>query len=339
VSNSVMGCCKAVWFPEMCMANCVSECIVFPASVCSMDIRQRKGVLAVDRVDRLDEPKEHVHIDRVVRQGPLQGAVTFVGLLVPLIALRAMIWPDSPADFWRCFPLAMRSISGPIAECLLIVFKRHHAVAGRERWLSYTLNALLTFTALAIIPFIATSSLRMDLKPCVLWLIVVGIATGAFFSGVDSFWPKMCYRLGWIESIVPPSSLSNDEDIGWNPYNDVGVHQSRIFGHFFLTVRFINLVLIVPLAEELFFRDYLFEKFGSGIFIPVLGTAFLWSCCNMHYKGEWFLRFALGVALQALVLGKPVSCGLVPSVAAQATRNLVASALAIRFRRWYRWNI
>jgi membrane protease YdiL (CAAX protease family) len=312
-----------------------------PPRNCSMvDLRQRKGPLAVDRVDRLDEPKEHVHINRVVRQGPLQGAATFVGLLVPLIALRAVFLGGSTADFWRCFPMAMRSISGPISEAIITVFKRHHLVAGRERWIAYCVNALLSFLALASIPLFATAaSMRLDLKPCAIWLIVCGIVVGSVASVLDSLWPKVCYRLRWIESTAPPSSLSSDEEVGWNPYNDVGTEPSKLLGHFFLTIRLVNQILLVPLVEELFYRDYLFGKFEAGHFVPVVSTAFLWACFNMHYKGEWFLRFAFGAALQTLVLGKPVSCGLVPSVAAQAARNLVAAWISIRYRRWYRWNI
>ena len=35
------------------------------------EARRRVG-LAVDRVERMEEPKEHVHLDRVVRQGAVQ---------------------------------------------------------------------------------------------------------------------------------------------------------------------------------------------------------------------------------------------------------------------------
>lgn len=304
------------------------------------DLRQRKGPLAVDRVDRLEEPKEHVHINRVVRQGPLQGAATFVGLLVPLIALRAVFFGNSQADFWRCFPMAMRSMAGPVSETIITVFKRHSLVVGRERWIAHSVNAIMSFLALASIPlFSAVESMRLDVKPCVPWVIFCGVGVGVFASVLDSFWPKVCYRFGWIESAAPPSALSSDEDAGWNPYSDIGTQHNKFLGHFFLTVRLVNLVFLIPLVEELFYRDYLFEKFGGGLILPTFGTSLLWACFNMHYKGEWLLRFVLGGALQSLVLGKPVSCGLVPSVAAQATRNMISSAISIRYRRWYRWNI
>ena len=235
--------------------------------------------------------------------------------------------------------MAMRSISGPVSEIIITAFKRHNMIAGRERWISYTVNTILSFFALATIPFLATDSIRMDLTPCVSWLIAIGVVVGICGAVCDGVWPKVCYRLGWIESSAPPSSLNNDEDITWNPYNDAGAHMNHIFGHFLLTIRFVNMVFLVPLSEELFYRDYLYEKFGNTLLFPSLCTAFLWACCNMHYKGEWFLRFGLGAALQALVLRKPVSCGLIPSVTAQATRNFLAAGISIRYRRWYRWNI
>ena len=40
---------------------------IFSRSKAMAALRQRRGVLAVDHVDRLEEPKEHVHIHRVVR--------------------------------------------------------------------------------------------------------------------------------------------------------------------------------------------------------------------------------------------------------------------------------
>ncbi len=57
--------------------------------------RQRKGVLAVDKVDRLEEPKDRKHVDALVRQGPLQGFLTFLGLLVPLTAIYSVAYPST----------------------------------------------------------------------------------------------------------------------------------------------------------------------------------------------------------------------------------------------------
>ena len=74
-------------------------------------LRQRRGVLAVDRVDRLEEPKEHVHIHRVVRQGVLQGTLSFVGMLLPLLAFRALLLPQ---HFWAALPMSARCAAGPL---------------------------------------------------------------------------------------------------------------------------------------------------------------------------------------------------------------------------------
>ena len=74
-------------------------------------LRQRRGVLAVDRVDRLEEPKEHVHIHRVVRQGVLHGTLSFVGMLLPLLAFRALLLPQ---HFWAALPMSARCAAGPL---------------------------------------------------------------------------------------------------------------------------------------------------------------------------------------------------------------------------------
>ncbi len=60
--------------------------------------------MAVDKVDRLEEPKEHKHVDALVRQGPFQGMITFLGLLVPLAAIYSTLHPATNAGEKSCLP-------------------------------------------------------------------------------------------------------------------------------------------------------------------------------------------------------------------------------------------
>ena len=94
-------------------------------------LRQRRGVLAVDHVDRLDEPKEHVHIHRVVRQGALQGTLSFVGMLLPLLAFRALFLP---AHYWDVLPMALRCAAGPVGALVWNVGRLENFANGRQRW-------------------------------------------------------------------------------------------------------------------------------------------------------------------------------------------------------------
>ena len=303
------------------------------------DLRHRRGVLAVDRVDRLEEPKEHAHIHRVVRQGPIQGLATFIGLLIPLIAIHAIIWSDK-ASFWRCLPMAMRSLAGPFGEVLVYIFQHSSLVKGQERWFCYTIVSIFNFTSLSFLGAMAGDSIHLDIWSCNAYLILVGIVTGVFVSLVDSVWPKICYRLKWIESVSPPTPLFHSEENSWNPYAGMGHDQSSaLVGHFYLVVRSINMILLIPLVEELFFREHIYSEFGHNWGVPLFASAFIWSCFKMHYKGEWFVRFFFGLALQVLVVMSPLSCGLVPSVAAHATRNLIATIITIKYRQWYRWDV
>ena len=72
------------------------------------------------------EPKEHVHIHRVVRQGALQGTLTFVGMLLPLLALRALFLPE---HFWETLPMAARCAAGARSSSLRSRASRTFALA------------------------------------------------------------------------------------------------------------------------------------------------------------------------------------------------------------------
>ena len=103
-------------------------------------LRQRRGVMAVGHVDRLEEPKEHVHIHRIVRQGALQGTLSFVGMLLPLLAIRALSLPE---HFWSVLPMAVQSAAGPLVALVWRSAALEQRMPGRQRWFIYALRTLL----------------------------------------------------------------------------------------------------------------------------------------------------------------------------------------------------
>ena len=56
-----------------------------------------------------------MHIHRVVRQGWWQGTLTVVGMLVPLLAFRALFLSK---HFWSVLPMSARCLAGPIGELI-----------------------------------------------------------------------------------------------------------------------------------------------------------------------------------------------------------------------------
>lgn len=106
-------------------------------------LRQRRGVLAVDHVDRLEEPKEHVHIHRVVRQGLLQGTLSFIGMLLPLLSFRALLLPE---HLWTVLPMAARSAAGPVGALTWKSAALESRAPGRQRWFIYSLRTVLAAT-------------------------------------------------------------------------------------------------------------------------------------------------------------------------------------------------
>ena len=108
-----------------------------------MELRQRRGVLAVDHVDRLEEPKEHVHIHRVVRQGALQGSLSFIGMLLPLLSFRALLLPE---HYWSALPMAARSAAGPVGALAWKSAALEQRMPGRQRWFIYCLRTGLAAT-------------------------------------------------------------------------------------------------------------------------------------------------------------------------------------------------
>jgi len=59
---------QVIWRGDLQRRHRKSTLQFCPAKKKMAALRQRRGVLAVDHVDRLEEPKEHVHIHRVVRR-------------------------------------------------------------------------------------------------------------------------------------------------------------------------------------------------------------------------------------------------------------------------------
>jgi hypothetical protein len=226
-------------------------------------LRQRRGVLAVDHVDRLDEPKEHVHIHRVVRQGALQGTLSFVGMLLPLLAFRALFLP---AHYWDVLPMALRCAAGPVGALVWNVGRLENFANGRQRWFIYSLRTLLALVGLIPVLILApgfTHQVFPDWYTCQVTAVhvFVAVAIGLSAASLDYIWPWVCYKAGLIDSHDPPPSLTG-EVISYNPYDD-NAGGGMTWGNLLVLVRLVDIVLISPLLQALFFVRFCVEYISA----------------------------------------------------------------------------
>eukprot|EP00285_Hemiselmis_virescens_P013146 CAMPEP_0173379404 /NCGR_PEP_ID=MMETSP1356-20130122/2365_1 /TAXON_ID=77927 ORGANISM="Hemiselmis virescens, Strain PCC157" /NCGR_SAMPLE_ID=MMETSP1356 /ASSEMBLY_ACC=CAM_ASM_000847 /LENGTH=310 /DNA_ID=CAMNT_0014332735 /DNA_START=36 /DNA_END=968 /DNA_ORIENTATION=+ len=309
--------------------------------------------MAVDQVDRLEEDKEHRPVDGLVKQGLFQGMLTFVGLALPLVAMYSAAFPPSPEVFWHCLPTAGKALAGPAAALAYIPLKKFGS-ALRARWFTSLFAAYINGGTILCWWRIGGGSDAISYMGSEQLLqLAIGVAVGLLIGFSESVWPYVCYKLQWIDSKDPPTPLSGPaRPAGENPYADFEVSK-RWMAHCIVAVRSINLVLLLPVADTLFFRLHLFHRAGELLGAPTpLSLAswqtavacccvgLLWASVGVNYRGEWLVRFAGGTAMTMLVVSGLGTQGDWPVAAAVAhmTRNAVGVFEAVALKRWYRWN-
>jgi len=154
----------------------------------------------------------------------------------------------------------------------------------------------------------------------------------------------MVYRLGLIESHDPPTPYKGEGSESMNPYEGLYSTKERMFGHALVLVRSISITFLIPIVENLFFREFLFELIqancdGCAQAVPLAASALLWACYGTHYKGDILLRFLFGLVLQALALSGAPACLWLPPVAAHGIRNGLGVAAAVATRKWHCWRV
>ena len=109
----------------------------------------------------------------------------------------------------------------------------------------------------------------------------------------------------------------------------------------FIGVRAAGAVLVVPLMEELFWRDFFWRSvvspdfkriaIGAWAWMPFLGVAAAFSVAHGNW---WLTSFVWGLMIGALLV-KTRSLG--ACIVAHATTNLLLAAYVVTSRQWFFW--
>lgn len=208
---------------------------------------------------------------------------------------------------------------------------------GGGRWFSYILVTFLTAFGDFMVLWGHAGEIRgLQLQP--LHLIMLAPVLGLLGAAGDMVWPWVCYKQGMIDSAHPPTPLSGEVDLYSSPYSTVPDTRA-VLGHLLVFVRLMNMMLVGPLMEALFFQGFVFAQVQSVLQHPTLSclvTGGLWSTHKMNYHGEILLRLVFGVSVCFLASRLPDQ-SLLFFFLSLASRNLVAFIRAVIRRKWYMW--
>ena len=161
------------------------------------------------------------------------------------------------------------------------------------------------------------------------WLgVIVGVV------GIFQWVPMQLWLQNHFGFFKPPGP-----DEVFNPYRDIASANARVA---FLGVRVVGAVLLVPVMEELFWRDYLWRQIlapndfklaevGEWGLAPFLGV----SVAFAFVHGNWWLTSIVWALMIGALLVYTKSLG--ACIVAHAVTNLLLAAYVLRTQDWAFW--
>lgn len=142
----------------------------------------------------------------------------------------------------------------------------------------------------------------------------------------------------WLQQHVPFFAPPPPETV-FNPFRDIASDNARLA---FLAVRIAGAVLLVPVMEELFWRDFLWRQVlapndfklasvGEWGWAPFLGVAFAFAFVH----GNWWLTSIVWALMIAGLLVYTKSLG--ACIAAHAVTNALLAAYVLKTHDWAFW--
>jgi uncharacterized protein len=142
-------------------------------------------------------------------------------------------------------------------------------------------------------------------------------------------------HLGHLPTLRPPAA-----DEAFDPFRDVRGGPWAVWG--FIAVRVVGAVVVVPVMEELFWRDYLWRQIispndfklarvGEWGWAPFLGTAAAFALVHGHW---WPTAVVWGLMVAALLV---YTKSLGACIVAHAVTNLLLAAYVLKWRDWSFW--
>ena len=142
----------------------------------------------------------------------------------------------------------------------------------------------------------------------------------------------------WLQQHVPLFAPPAAEDV-FNPFRDIASPEARWA---FIAVRIAGAVLVVPVMEELFWRDFLWRQVlapnvfklaavGEWGWAPFLGV----SVAFAFVHGNWWLTSVVWALMIGGLLAYTKSLG--ACIVAHAVTNLLLAAHVLRTHDWAFW--
>ena len=188
--------------------------------------------------------------------------------------------------------------------------------------------ALRSAATAAILLFAIVSALRgrVEFRPggvaALAWGVAAGLAVFALWV-----WPE---RFEWYRRFLTVGASAVAESSPYSP---------AVCGWHGTTARLLGSAFVIPVAEELFFRSFLYRWLQKGEWTEVDPSkfdfsAFLWTVALFAVEHN---RIAAGAAAGAVYGLLAVKKGLGAAIVAHATTNLVLGLYVIRSGLWGFW--
>jgi CAAX prenyl protease-like protein len=205
----------------------------------------------------------------------------------------------------------------PFAVYVLLTQLQGQFGPASTYWMYVVKTVLAAWMVWEVRPFVA------EMRWCFSWeAVVVGVVVFGIWVGFDGFYP----RLSQIDS-------------GWNPHTQFG--EGSALAWFFVLFRWAGSTAIAPMAEEIFYRSFLyrymvkldFRAMPLGQFHPLsfIVTSVIFGLMHPQW---WVAGILCGLAYQGLVVRKN---RLGDAMTAHAITNFLLALWVVWKHAWVFW--
>lgn len=302
-------------------------------------LRQRK---AVDDVGAPATPAAGQRAtDDLAALGPLHATITLLRMLLPLVAIAAMVMAGDDERgrraFWHCLPFASAGIAAAVVKFgtqKLWSDERPPARALQSWQLQQAVVPAVQLGALAFAVIFWDA--EYDLGTPDPGYLSAAVALGVAGAGIHLVFPTVCAGAKLIDAASPsPAPRLRPYPVGFPAPR----HRCRSGGQ----AAVIGMIagansLVLPLVDEIFFRSFVDDRLAEhfGWTVGGLATAVLWGALHSSYPFEWLYTAAFGLGLQALVEHPSERTEIITAaVVAHLVRNVLLSTYGVATRNWY----
>lgn len=211
-------------------------------------------------------------------------------------------------------PLAARAV--PLLVFVVLTTLQGRVGEGSQYWIYLFKTLVGGWLLWLVLPAVGEIGWELSWRA-----VMAGVLVFAFWVGLDPLYPK----------------LGSGSD-AWNPGADFGA--GSLAAGFFIFVRFVGSVLVVPSLEEVFYRsllyrycirsDFLAVPLSTFRWVPFLVTAVIFGFTHR----EWLAGILCAGVYQGLVCRRG---RLGEAITAHAVTNLLLGAWVVWRGAWHFW--